>query len=129
MNLTPQEDKVNWLALPNELQADLVGILHKEIVARANEDNTFLTLEERDEFLLREMQRAFLRYTNTPEPVASTAVHVITDAEYDEQFRMQLLKDIPYFHALYAKYNDPQYLEIVRNLAKKLTSLKELTVK
>lgn len=33
-----------------------------------------------------------------------------------EDFRAQLLKDIPYFHRLSIKYNDPKWLEIAQNL-------------
>ncbi len=55
----------------------------------------------------------------------------------DNEFRMVMLKDIPYFHQLYAKYHDPQYLEIIKNLteyektlkSREYPPLKERTVK
>lgn len=34
----------------------------------------------------------------------------------DERFKAQLLRDIPYFHQLYAKYKDEKYLETAKNL-------------
>lgn len=36
--------------------------------------------------------------------------------EEDQKFMATLLKDIPYFHKLYAKYKDPISLEIVKDL-------------
>lgn len=47
--------------------------------------------------------------------------------EYDDQFKAVLLADIPYFHALYAKYNDPLALETARNLGVYLAKLKKRT--
>jgi len=34
----------------------------------------------------------------------------------DNNFRMQLLKDIPYFHKLYAKYRDPEWLNLAKTI-------------
>lgn len=31
-------------------------------------------------------------------------------------FRVELLKDISFFHQLYAKYHDPEWLEIAKNV-------------
>ena len=45
--------------------------------------------------------------------------------EYDNQFRAVLLRDIPYFHALYKKYHDPKALGTAQNLGKYLTTLKK----
>jgi len=44
-------------------------------------------------------------YENPVEPI-----------ELEDDFRAQILKDIPYFHKLYAKYHDPNALETARNL-------------
>lgn len=41
----------------------------------------------------------------------------------DKHFRGILLRDIPYFHTLYAKYHDPKWLEIAKNLGVYLTKL------
>ena len=49
------------------------------------------------------------------------------EMQFDNEFRAQLLKDIPYFHQLYAKYNDPKWLEIVKNLDTVLKNLKKRT--
>ncbi len=48
--------------------------------------------------------------------------HKLTKEE-DKEFRAVLLRDVPYFHKLYSKYKDPQYLEIVRNLGITLKKL------
>lgn len=42
----------------------------------------------------------------------------------DKDFRMQLLRDIPYFHQLYKKYKDPEWLEIAKNLGIAANNLK-----
>lgn len=44
--------------------------------------------------------------------------------EYDKEFKAQLLRDIPYFHKLHVKYQDPKWLEIAENLG---TALKRLS--
>mgnify|MGYP001608248215 CR=1 FL=1 len=44
--------------------------------------------------------------------------------EEDNQFRMQLLKDIPYFHQLYAKYHDPKWLELAKTVGAHTADLK-----
>lgn len=36
--------------------------------------------------------------------------------KYDEDFHAVLMKDIPYFHELYAKYHDEEWLAIAKNL-------------
>lgn len=36
--------------------------------------------------------------------------------EENKTFYVQLLKDIPYFHKLYAKYHNPDTLETIKNL-------------
>ena len=44
--------------------------------------------------------------------------------KYDDDFKASLLKDIPYFHMLYAKYHDQKWLELaqtVGTVAKKLS--------
>lgn len=35
--------------------------------------------------------------------------------EWDAGFKSALLKDIPYFHMLYAKYGNPQFLRLARD--------------
>ena len=45
--------------------------------------------------------------------------------EDDDAFRGVLLRDIPYFHALYAKYHDPKALETAKNLGIYLAKLKK----
>lgn len=42
----------------------------------------------------------------------------------DTEFRMILLKDIPYFHELYAKYHDEEWLRIAKNLGIAAADLK-----
>lgn len=41
----------------------------------------------------------------------------------DKAFRAQLLKDIPYFHRLHVKYQDPAWLEIAQTLGAALKKL------
>lgn len=41
----------------------------------------------------------------------------------DKEFAAQLLKDIPYFHQLYAKYHDQKWLEIAKNCGEVLSQL------
>lgn len=43
--------------------------------------------------------------------------------EYDDLFKAQLLKDIPYFHKLSVKYQDPKWLGIARTLGIVLKNL------
>lgn len=38
------------------------------------------------------------------------------EREYDKQFRAVLLRDIPWFHKLFAKYKDPKWLGISQTL-------------
>jgi len=38
------------------------------------------------------------------------------ERQYDQEFRAILLKDIPYFHELYAKYHDQKALETAQDL-------------
>lgn len=45
------------------------------------------------------------------------------EREYDKQFRAVLLKDIPYFHHLFAKYHDPISLEIAKTLGEVVTRI------
>lgn len=45
----------------------------------------------------------------------------------DNEFRKVILRDIPYFHRLHAKYGNPQFLEIVRNLEETYANLKNRT--
>lgn len=45
----------------------------------------------------------------------------------DDIFRGVLLRDIPYFHKLFAKYKDPLALETAKNLGQYLTKLKKRT--
>lgn len=42
---------------------------------------------------------------------------------HEESFKAQILKDIPYYHKLYAKHSDPIYLEIIKNLDRYLSEL------
>lgn len=44
--------------------------------------------------------------------------------EEDKAFYAQLLKDIPYFHRLYAKYHDADYLGISKTLGQVSATLK-----
>ena len=44
--------------------------------------------------------------------------------QHDTEFRTVLLKDIPYFHKLYAKYHDPEWLEIAKRLGAHAADLK-----
>ena len=46
------------------------------------------------------------------------------EKEYDALFKAQLLRDIPYFHRLHVKYQDPAWLEIAQTLG---TALKRLS--
>lgn len=39
-----------------------------------------------------------------------------SEVEYGKVFHAQLMRDIPYFHKLYAKYHNPVSLEIARDL-------------
>jgi hypothetical protein len=50
------------------------------------------------------------------------------EKQYDTEFRMKLLKDIPYFHHLYTKYNDPEWLSIAKNLGIAAADLKRKIV-
>lgn len=43
---------------------------------------------------------------------------------HDKQFYMQLLKDIPYFHKLYAKYHDEKWLALAKELGAHAADLK-----
>lgn len=47
------------------------------------------------------------------------------EKQYDRQFYATLLKDIPYFHRLYAKYHDPLALETAKNLGVAATKIKQ----
>lgn len=43
----------------------------------------------------------------------------------DKRFYMQLLKDIPYFHELYAKYKKPESLKIAQDLGIAAANIKK----
>lgn len=43
--------------------------------------------------------------------------------EEDAAFKAQLLKDLPYFHRLYALYGDEQFLQIAQGLSKVIKKL------
>lgn len=45
--------------------------------------------------------------------------HAITKEE-NEAMRQQFIKDIPFYHHLYAKYKDPKWLEGARQLGELL---------
>jgi len=67
--------------------------------------------------------RPFMR-NNTEEEVVIPRV----DVSDDVLFRAQLLKDIPYFHELYAKYHDEEWLNIAKNLGIAAANLKRKIV-
>lgn len=50
----------------------------------------------------------------------------LTKAE-DDTFRMTLLRDIPYFHRLWAKYHSGEELGIIQNLEDYSVTLKTKT--
>ena len=54
----------------------------------------------------------YVQYLPKEEVIEKTIVPTLTK----DEFKAQLLKDIPYFHKLYAKYHDPKALETARNL-------------
>lgn len=45
------------------------------------------------------------------------------EREYDLFFREQLLKDVPYFHELFAKYGDIKWLDIAKDVGTVLRRL------
>jgi hypothetical protein len=48
----------------------------------------------------------------------------VSSAEENKRFSEMVMRDIPYFHKLYVKYQDPKWLEIAQNLG---TALKRLS--
>lgn len=46
------------------------------------------------------------------------------DKEEDAAFRVELLGDTAYFHKLYAKYHDPMWLELAKQIGTHAADLK-----